>query len=417
MAMKIGSAGLALVSCLAAAGAAYAWQTTTAAPNYNQIIATAQPGATIVLPSTFTGPLVITGRHFSKPITIKASATTLPSIVIRDSSNIIVEGGTVIGGPNVMYAVHIDRAKAVTVRGMTLTNAVRAIVIYRSESIGIYQNKMTGLRSDGVNIAESRKVVVEGNSCSNFNPIKPIYDAAGVLIKDGDHPDCIQSWSRPTSPPNSDILIRGNTMTGAMQGIFLGNHIRNGVNDGGFDRVVIENNFVNVSFPNGILIADARGLRAVNNEILTIPGSMLKNGAGPRVKAALKSVRNFSVVACGNIVQAVPTGFGTAPCRAGDAPSAGAPNTGAASGYVAPAPVAATPVTTTQIAPPPATSAPTDLALVVSAPVAPAPISATGATQPVLAVVQAILQPARSTTDSSTVTRRTGARGGITSVD
>ena len=374
MIMKLSTVGAAMLACTALAGGAYAWQQATS-PNQDVLtaIANARPGDTIVVPSSFNGQLVITGKHFSSPITIRNNSTLVQAIVIRDSSNIIVEGGAVVGGTGVLYAVHIDRAKSVAVRGMTITNAVRAIVINRSESIGIFQNVMTGLRTDGVNIAESRKIVVEGNSCANFNPIKPIYDAAGVLIKDGDHPDCIQSWSAPTSPPNSDITIRGNSMTGEMQGIFLGNKVRNGVDDGGYDRIVIENNFVNVSQPNGIAVEGGRGVRMVNNEILTIEGSRLLNGAGSLVKAALKAIASVDVVACGNIVQAVPTGFGTAPCPGSLPPvsSAPAPTTPPpaeiVSVQVAPAPV---PV---PVAPPPP---PVEIVSVEVAPTpAPAPVA------------------------------------------
>lgn len=315
---KISAVSAALLSCMATASSAYAWQTATMT---NQevltLIANAKPGETIDIPSTFSGPLVISGKHYADPITLRNYSSTIENIVIRDSSNIIVEGGAVMGGPNVTYAVQMDRAKSVTIRGMTITGAVRGIVMNRSESIGVFQNRLFGLRTDGINAAESRKIIIEGNSCSNFNPILPVYDSAGNLVKDGDHPDCIQLWSRPTTAPTADIVIRGNSMNGYMQGIFLGNHVRAGVDDGGFDRVVIENNYVDISFPNGIYVGAGRFVRIVGNQVMTVDDARLRTGI--LVKAAIKVPNSTDVVACSNIVEAIPTGFGTEVCS-GEAP-------------------------------------------------------------------------------------------------
>ncbi|MDX2210566.1 MAG: right-handed parallel beta-helix repeat-containing protein [Sphingopyxis sp.] len=317
---KISAVSAALLSCMATASSAYAWQ---AATMTNQevltLIANAKPGETIDIPSTFSGPLVISGKHYATPITLRNNSSIVQSILIRNSSNIIVEGGAVIGGPDVRYAVHIDYAQSVTIRGMDITGAVRGLVINRSEAVGVFGNRLSGLRTDGINAAESRKIVIEGNSCSNFNPILPVYDAAGNLVKDGDHPDCIQLWSRPTTAPTADIVIRGNSMTGYMQGIFLGNHIRDGVDDGGFDRVTIENNYMDISFPNGIVVGAGRVVRIVGNQVMTIDGSRLKNGAGPLVNATIKAPNSTDVVACSNIVEATPTGYGTQVCS-GESP-------------------------------------------------------------------------------------------------
>lgn len=450
MIMKVSTAGAAVLSCVALAGAALAWQVVTS-PNQAVLteIANAQPGATIVVPEAFNGQLVITGKHFSSPVTIRNESSLVQAIVVRDSSNIIIEGGAVTGGTGVLYAVHIDRAKSVAIRGMTLTNTVRGIVINQSEAIGVFQNRLTGLRTDGVNIAASRNVLVEGNSCSNFNPIPAVYDEAGNLVKDGDHPDCIQSWSVSTSPPNSDLVIRGNSMTGNMQGIFLGNKVRDGIDDGGYDRVVIENNFVNISQPNGIAIEGGRVVRMVNNEIQTIDGSRLLNGAGSLVKAALKAIASTDVVACGNIVEAVPTGFGTAPCPGQTDPVAPAPapapapepapttevvsaptveapptepvvveptttpkvkrgrNNGrgnidsgetlTTSSSYSTAPVATAPTTTTKKSARKKQTSQVVAAPIVSQPIATSPTTTTTTTQPVLAVVRAVLAPTAST--------------------
>ncbi len=361
---KISAVSAALLSCMATASNAYAWQTATMT-NQEVLtrVANAKPGETIDIPSTFSGPLVVTGKHYDDPITIRNNSSNVESILIRQSSNIIIEGGAVIGGPDVRYAVHIDYAKSVTIRGMDITGAVRGMVINRSEAVGVFGNRLSGLRTDGINAAESRKIVIEGNSCSNFNPILPVYDEAGNLVKDGDHPDCIQLWSRPTTAPTADIVIRGNSMTGYMQGIFLGNHIRDGVDDGGFDRVTIENNYMDISFPNGIVVGAGRVVRIVGNQVMTIDGSRLKNGAGPLVNATIKAPNSTNVVACSNIVEATPTGYGTQVCSGEDPPVP----------IAQPEPVAPEPAPEPEAPPPAPAPEPIAPAPEPAAPTAPAP--------------------------------------------
>lgn len=307
--MRITATGAALGLCAVLAGGALAWQA-VGPVGITQMVTEAKPGSVVKLPAGNYGPLVIAGKHFKAPVTLRANGSTIESIVIRDSSNIVIEGGTVRGGANVRYAIHVDGSRAVTVRGMTVTGAVRGMVINRSESVGVYQNKFTGLRTDGVNIAESRKIVVEGNSCTNFNPIMPVYDATGKLVKDGDHPDCIQAWSRATTAPVSDVIVRGNSMTGYMQGIFFGN----AGTHGGFDRITIQNNYLNISMPNGIYVSDGRVVDIRFNEVRTISGSRLKSGYGSWVKATIKALRPVQLVACGNIVTVAPTSFATGRC-------------------------------------------------------------------------------------------------------
>jgi hypothetical protein len=117
------------------------------------------------------------------------------------------------------------------------------------------------MRSDGIQVGEGRNGLIEENDC------------AETRIRDVEHPDCIQLWSRPTSPPTADIVIRRNRAKGTMQGVFLGNHVREGVNDGGFDRILIEDNVLDVGYPNGIALHEGRDSIVRNNKVTTFPGS------------------------------------------------------------------------------------------------------------------------------------------------
>lgn len=382
-------------------GSAWAWQDAFAIQrDVITRIRDAGPGDNIIVPSTFTGPLVITNKNTAAPITVRIESSTLENIVVRGSSNIILEGGKVIGGPTVTRGVSIENSKSIVIREMTVTGAVRGIIVERSQSVGVFNNILTELRTGGVIVAESQNLVIEGNSCTNFNPKPKIYAADGTVLQDGDHPDCIQAWSRSTTAPSADILIRGNRMVGKMQGIFLGNHIRNGIDDGGFDRVIIESNYVDVSYPMGISVTGLRVGRIVGNEVRTIEGSRLTNGTGYLISATISAFSSTNVVACDNIVQARPTGFGTQPCSAvaapaeptpepvapppasePEAPTAPAPEPFApAPEPVAPAP-APEPVTPTAPAPEPVTPAPVPEPVAPAAP-APEPVAPSPAPAP-----------------------------------
>jgi hypothetical protein len=102
-------------------------------------------------------------------------------------------------------------------------------------------------------------------------------------------------WSRPTAPPVADVIIRRNRIEGDTQGIGLHNHVRDGVDDGGFDRILIEDNIINVSRTNAIDLANGRESIIRNNKVTTLPGA--------KGRASIHA-REGSVTMCGNSVAA-----------------------------------------------------------------------------------------------------------------
>ena len=88
-----------------------------------------------------------------------------------------------------------------------------------SEDIVLRDNIATGLLSDGFNVNWSKRVSLTGNTCHDFKPLLPVYDAAGKQLSAGTHNDCIQLWSVEGQEPTSDITITGNTARDYMQGI------------------------------------------------------------------------------------------------------------------------------------------------------------------------------------------------------
>jgi hypothetical protein len=278
-------------------------------------IAALQPGATVRLPAGPVAALVLRGRRFDPPVTVLADGATVQGIVLADVQGLRWRGGTIVSAEGLQpsttmqgYAVNIRQSRDISIEGATLTSAVRGVVLAQSDGIALRRLMLTGLRSDGINIALSRRVLVEDVTCSDFVPIARIDDAAGKMIKDGDHPDCIQAWSRPSDPPSADITIRRVKARGPMQGIFLGNHVRNGIDDGGFDRVLIEDNDIEVAFPNGIRIDGGRNSIVRNNRVATPPGA--------RFRTSLRITDGM--LACGNRIDAGSNPVGAGRCAAAD---------------------------------------------------------------------------------------------------
>lgn len=314
---------------VASSGFALAWQSVQLTGTFNvtatkavsgpsqvsRLLANAKPGQVIVLPSSARGETIgLTNRHFSPAIRIDARNALLSGVVIRNSSGIILSGGTVMGPGGRSYGINISHSKNIRVEDMTISGAHRGIVMGRSQDIAVVNNQLVGLIAEGVNIALSQRVLIQGNRCANFNPTPATRDAAGNLIKDGDHPDCIQAWSRPDGTPTGDVWVVGNHIEGRMQGIFFGNHVRNGVDDGGFDRIVIENNNIRVSSYHGVTLYASRGGRVRNNQIATIPGLFNPKPPHRPVMAGLRLIGNVNVAACGNTVEGRTSGDGLARC-------------------------------------------------------------------------------------------------------
>ena len=281
-----------------------------------QIVDRASGGETIVLPATATGPLKIKDRHFARPVTIDLSHARIEGILILSSSGLRIVNGT-IKGPFVRnsHGIAIRDSRDVEVNGVTVTDAAAGITMMRSQDVTIANNTIRRMLSDGIMIAGSQRVKIRNNSCSEFFPTPKVWSPTAQLLRDGDHPDCIQAWSIRGLPPTSDVEVVGNRGDGNFQGIFFGNTTINGVDDGGYDRVTITDNDMRIAWYNGIHLTDGRDARITRNRISTVPGSRDIRGTvfDRPIKAYISVVRG-TVIACDNIVMDFPTGEGTRRC-------------------------------------------------------------------------------------------------------
>jgi nitrous oxidase accessory protein NosD len=259
-------------------------------------IASARPGDRLVLARGEFGPLDITNRSYSSVVTIDASAATINGISIRSSRGIAIMGGTVRTDPAQNFVISVDSSKDISLSGIRVSGGRIGITVSRSQDVKVQKNDFDGVRSDGVNIAMSQRVLIEGNLCHNFNPIPATYDAAGKLVKDGDHPDCVQAWSNPRYPPTADIAVVGNKGTGFMQGVFFGNP-----GQGGYDRLIVRNNEFTLSAFNGIVLDEARDSVVRDNIVRTMPGAKMNNYPFRAVTSWIR-VNGRGNQICGNTV-------------------------------------------------------------------------------------------------------------------
>lgn len=235
-------------------------------------------GSVVTLTVPITEPIRLKG-HLLRGKTIRAGE--LPMAMLYPAGS--VEGLTIEGG--VWQGIRLDGVKKLKVikarfqgpevpngTGLKILGGEDLLIqdnVFESYKEGIALSRVTGfdirgcafsrMRSDGMTIGESRQGLIEGN---RFHGTK--------ILKD-EHPDFIQLYSRPTSPPTSDIIIRRNRGIGPSQGICGFNHERKGVDDGGFDRIVIEDNYLCCGFPHGIALVSARDSHILNNYIETYP--------------------------------------------------------------------------------------------------------------------------------------------------
>jgi hypothetical protein len=156
-----------------------------------------------------------------------------------------------------------------TSAGLTLANVSDARVtagnfnnfrlglgVISSSDVRISSSRFIGMTSDGVNIADSQRVMATANTCMRSNP------------SPGSHPDCIQLWSIAGNPVQADIALVKNTAIGATQGFTSFNP-----NDGGGLRISMIGNIVSTSYPQGIACYGCVDSIFTDNVLTTLPGA------------------------------------------------------------------------------------------------------------------------------------------------
>jgi nitrous oxidase accessory protein NosD len=269
--------------CLTVAAPAAARSWIVDQTNIVSAMNSAGPGDTITLVPGGYGVVSLPRKTWQTPITIDARAATVSGVVFFKASGVNWVGGSIIGS---VYAVSIQFSSHINVSNADISGAIRGIVINGSSDLKIQRNKLHDLRSDGIDVIGQR-VLIEGNTILSMSPIP------------GDHPDGIQLWSA-NNEQTSDITIRGNTITGSMQGIFGRAPAL------GMSNLVVTGNKVYVDYANGIVLGDT------TDSIVT--GNSVKSTTLGQFDKANMRVEGANNMACGNVVPDVPKAIANQPC-------------------------------------------------------------------------------------------------------
>lgn len=299
----LGVAGLTVSAFSSAA----ATERTADPRTFQSQVAAARPGDTIrLLPGNY-GAASIVGAKFTGTVAIDASQASFVSLVIRNSSGIAIAGATVGSYREQTFGVHVRDSRDIRVSRFKVSGAKVAIGVVGSQNVEVADNDFSGSRSDGVNVVQSRFVTVARNLCRDFHPIPGVYDAAGKLLKDGDHPDCVQGWSVAGTPPLSDITVVDNVAEGRMQGVFFAGQV------GGFDRIVIKGNRLTLGVWNGIVLRGGRNSTVTGNTVRTVPDARDPNYPFHAVDARIRVDGEGNTV-CGNSAEVARNSVGLQPC-------------------------------------------------------------------------------------------------------
>ncbi len=279
-----------------AAAAPRAGIVTEATPDtLGDVLAKAVPGQVIRLAAGVYAPILLTRRAWTPAIIIEAGDARLSSIVMRNVAGVTWRGGNFEGGDVIPHAVKVNSSQRIDFENARFSRYVRNGIGYGEVSDSrLIGNSFKDMGSDGIDIALSRRILVDGTTCLDFKPFP------------GAHPDCIQLWSRPTAPPTADITVINTVATGDVQGVSAFNHVRNGVDDGGFDRIIFANNDVRTMVARAITLMDCRDCVVRDNFVDTWPGA--------RLRARLEVVRGGRTLQCGNVQKLFPQFPGREKC-------------------------------------------------------------------------------------------------------
>ncbi|MEI6486265.1 MAG: right-handed parallel beta-helix repeat-containing protein [Sphingomonadales bacterium] len=187
-------------------------------------------------------------------------ADTQAAHIIRTDrvTDFSIAGATIIGNGNLSGAgIQIQtHSRRVTLRDNNFSGHALAIGVGRSEDVLVVRNTIVGSTSDGINSAGNHNAIFAANSCRNFRRTPPA------------HPDCIQMWSIPGEPLQSDIWVINNAAIGDMQGI-----LSSDPKDGSGRRLFFHGNYLAVTFSHTLTCTRCVDSVAMDNVLASYPGS------------------------------------------------------------------------------------------------------------------------------------------------
>jgi hypothetical protein len=163
------------------------------------------------------------------------------------------------------FALGIRSSSGITLENTEIRSFYRGIVVSQSRDVTVRGNDLHDIRSDGMNFAEVRQVLIEDNHIHDF----------ARSLQSKDHADMIQFWTNGTKAPSFDIVIRNNLLNSAegfyTQSIFMRNdQVDRGLaGDEMFYRnITIAGNMIINAHLHGITVGETDGLSIHNNTVV-----------------------------------------------------------------------------------------------------------------------------------------------------
>jgi len=258
----------------------------------------ASPGDVITIAAGDYGLVRLGGQSFDPPVTLrfnraakvkKMRLQNLTGVIFENlhqeagpSDNPVSENAIFIkGGGNITFRhssfawakdgdplndgtlIILDGVNGARIEAGHFSDAREAVVIRSSQNIAIVNSRFTDILEDGMVIAGSHNVLIDGNYCADFHA-----SAAPEA-----HPDCIQLQTGGRGVANADVVISNNIILqrngDRAQPIFIASrhpgkqHL----------RITIENNLSRQATAIGIHVNNTRDLIIRGNQMYPSPQS------------------------------------------------------------------------------------------------------------------------------------------------
>lgn len=165
------------------------------------------------------------------------------------------------------FGLRVRESSNIIIEDSEFSGLWKAVAFAKSQDVVLRNSDIHDFRSDGINVVDSQRVLIENNY---VHDVRRSYDS-------GDHSDMFQMFSttKDASVVSSDITLRDNIFDigegGWSQTIFMPNvpvSKYGGGEEFYYKNIVIENNIIINDHVSGIRIGETDGLIITNNTVL-----------------------------------------------------------------------------------------------------------------------------------------------------
>ncbi len=251
-------------------------------------------------PATLAGgmpaPALAVRAQFAGPLVVEAGSHRVHGLAVVNGGNLVWRGGEILSPGGVpdrnargapYYGVLLRRANNVTLEGVKLHSARKAVVVEESSGFTLKDSLITGVIEDGVIVANSQTIRFVGNKVADLHWIRtlclrPGGDSEGESRRqctadggqwlDGFHSDVLQLRDNVV-----DVLASGNQIVTTGQGLTQ----MDAAGDRPLADVRLEDNVI-ASGRHGLTLTACNGCVIRGNRLTTsVPGwrSVIRPGA------------------------------------------------------------------------------------------------------------------------------------------